>query len=318
MKLIFMFLFMASITSPNLSGQESIPQDLSRISALEQQGRFTEVIELASRLIKLSALNQGELGRACLLLGVANEQLGDFAQAQNAYEKALHILSANKEFAENYAATLDNFARLYLEMGRLETAITMEKKVLAEFEKLEDHAAIARSYATLSDLEINQNHRRKGKEYLSRALREARLTNTLDRDFFATVASTQAWLAQLNGDTNTAISEYTRAVALWEAEHGEQHMLTGWGYMLLGKSYAQADHMGVALQVMSKGLNILNQTVGANNPKYLAAQIAYSQVLDESGAHAEAALLKDTAQKAFASLSQNVCMDCRISVAAFH
>jgi hypothetical protein len=111
----------------------------------------------------------------------------------------------------------------------------MQKKRLAAFEKLEDHAEIAHSYATISDSEINQNHRRKGREFLSRALQEAKLTNTLDEDFLATVASTQAWLAQLNGHTNMATSEYAHAVALQEVEHGEQHKLTGWGYMLLGK-----------------------------------------------------------------------------------
>lgn len=51
-------------------------------------------------------------------------------------------------------------------------------------------------------------------------------------------------------------------------------MVTGWGYMLPGKSFAQAGQKDKALERMQKGLKILDQTIGPSDPKYLAAQVS--------------------------------------------
>jgi len=75
--------------------------------------------------------------------------------------------------------------------------------------------------------------------------------------------------------------------------------------MLLGKSYVQAGQNDRAYEQMRKGLRILDQVVHPNNPKYLAAQIAYSQAPDSSGAHEEAARFEDAAQQALKSLTLN-------------
>jgi tetratricopeptide (TPR) repeat protein len=194
----------------------------------------------------------------------------------------------------------------------------METDALKEYEGLSDHADIARSSATLASLEINRGHRREGKKYLSRALQEAGLASGLDQDFYAAIWSAQGWLALLNKDTTTAISANAHAIELWRAAHGEQHMLTGWGYMLLGKSYAQAGQNDKALEQMRKGLNILDQAVGSSDPKYLAAQISYSQVLDQSGEHDEAVRVKNSAQQALKRLSRDACADCTVSAFALH
>jgi tetratricopeptide (TPR) repeat protein len=311
------FTGMAAQKNPTLS-QVNSEQGLGQLTELEQKGRYAEVTEPLAELIRSSTLNERESGRAQLLLGIAYHQQGALAQAQSAYEKALHILSHTPEGAVDHASALDNFARLSLDTGHPDTALRMETDALKEYEGLSDHADIARSCATLASLEINRGHRREGKEYLSRALQEAGLSSGLDQDFYATVWSAQGWLALLNKDTTTAISAYAHAIELWRAAHGEQHMLTGWGYMLLGKSYAQAGQNDKALEQMRKGLNIVDQAVGSNDPKYLAAQISYSQVLDQSGEHDEAVRVKNSAQKALKRRSRDACADCTVSAFALH
>jgi tetratricopeptide (TPR) repeat protein len=311
------FTGMAAQKNPTLS-QVNSEQGLGQLTELEQKGRYAEVTEPLAELIRSSTLNERESGRAQLLLGIAYHQQGALAQAQSAYEKALHILSHTPEGAVDHASALDNFARLSLDTGHPDTALRMETDALKEYEGLSDHADIARSCATLASLEINRGHRREGKEYLSRALQEAGLSSGLDQDFYATVWSAQGWLALLNKDTTTAISAYAHAIELWRAAHGEQHMLTGWGYMLLGKSYAKAGQNDKALEQMRKGLNILDQSVGSSDPKYLAAQISYSQVLDQSGEHDEAVRVKNSAQKALMKLSRDACADCTVSAFTLH
>jgi tetratricopeptide (TPR) repeat protein len=308
---------MAAQKNPTVSRVNS-EQRLGRLTELEQNGRYGEVTEPLAELIRSNALNERESGRAQLLLGIAYHQQGALPQAQSAYEKALRSLSHTPESAVDYASALDNFARLSLDTGHPDMALRMETDVLKDYERLSDHADIARSCATLASLEINRGHRREGREYLSHALQEAGLASGLDQDFYAAVWSAQGWLALLNKDTTTAISAYEHANELWRAAHGEQHMLTGWGYMLLGKSYAQAGQNGKALEQMRKGLNILEQAVGSSDPKYLAAQISYSQVLDRSGEPDEAVRVKNSAQQALKRFSRDACLDCTVSAFALH
>ena len=315
MRYIYVFVLLACAVSSPLQGQQSAEQQLQRISVLEQRGRFNDVPVAISQLIQSNTLNQDQLGRANLMLGIANQQRGAFRLAQSEFEQAIQILSRNQAYLGDYAAALDNLARLYLDMGHAETALSMEQKILALYGTLGDHAAIARSYATLAGLELNQGHSREGKEYLSQAFREAKLASNLDDDLLATLSSTQAWLAQMNGDTGAAISGYERAVSLWTKQHGERHMLTGWGYMLLGRSYAQGGQGNLALESMRKGLSILNQTIGQKNPKYIAAEITYSELLDKSGAHTQAAYLKELAEKNLKDFNDSKCTSCSTSVA---
>jgi tetratricopeptide (TPR) repeat protein len=316
------FLCVAFCAGLSLYGQENALRDvderLNQLSALEQKGQYAEVVQPVCLLLESKGLNERESGRAELILGIAYHQQGKWKQAQSAYEKALGVLEGHREHAVDHAAALDNFARLYLDMGDPDIAVHMEGNVLRAYEGLGDHANVARSSVTLASLEINEGHRRKGKEYLQRALREAKQASGLDQDFFAQVSSTQGWLALLGGDTAAAISDYEHAVELWKAAHGENHLLTGWGYMLLGKAYAQAGQNTVAGEEMQKGLRILEQSAGSNSTKYLAAEIAYAQVLDQSGEHMEAARLKDAAEQAFEKLDRDVCTRCSISIVALH
>ena len=189
-----------------------------------------------------------------------------------AYEKALGMLDGHREHAADHVAALDNFARLYFEMGYPDIAAHMEGNVLRAYEGLGDHANVARSCVTFANLEINGDHRHKGKEYLKRALHEAKQSSGLDQNFFARVSSTQGWLALLSGNTAAAISGYTHAVELSTTAHGENHPLTGWGYMLLGKAHALVGQNAAALEEMQKGFRILEQSEGSDNPKYLGSR----------------------------------------------
>ena len=315
MRSIYVFVFLACAFSSALWGQQSTEQQLRQISVLEQRGRFNDVPAAISELIQSNTLGQDQLGRANLMLGIANEERGAVRLAQSEFQQAAQILSSNPAYRGDYAAALDNLARLYLDTGNPDVAVALEQKTLAIYTTLGNHGATARSYATLAGLELNQGHPRQGKEYLSLALKEAKLASDLDGDFAANVSSTQAWLAQIDGDTAAAISGYERAVSLWTKQHGERHMLTGWGYVLLGRSYAQGGQNKLALETMHKGLAILNQTIGQKNPKYFAAEIVYAQALDRSGAHKKAAYLQELAEKGLADFNGSKCTNCDISVA---
>ncbi len=304
----------------HLWSQANVHQQLHQIVQLELQGQFHEVIDNLPKLINSNSLDQGDLGQAWTVLGAAYQLSGDLMHAESAYERAIQICSQDQKYAGNYATALDNLADLYRDKEQLQIATATAKKALAIHEKLNDHAVTARSSLNLAALEIKDGHRKEAQAYLSQTLQEAKLDSKLDgdEDFHATVFSTQARLAELNGNMTAAIAGYQQAVEHWQHKYGEEHMLTGWGNLLLGNAYALSGRESIGLETMRKGLDILGRTLGQNNPKYLAGTITYSQVLDHAGDHAEAARLKNAAEQELARLSRSQCLNCRISaVAAF-
>ena len=248
---------------------------------------------------------------------MAYEDQGRFPEAQHAYEQAAQILGAMPAHIVDYAAVIDNFGSLYRDMGQIQIAITMRLKALHLYEQIRDHAGIARSCNNLVGLVLSQNHVREGKKYLKRALEEMKLTNNLDDDDVAAIVSMQGWIADVDGNTSLAISSYQHALDLWKHRNGEEHPITGWGYMLLGKAYVNAGKVDQSLDAMRKGLTILGNTLSHQNPRYLTAEMAYSEVLERTGSLAQAAQLKMEAQQGLKDFYRSQCTGCTISVQAF-
>lgn len=151
-------------------------------------------------------------------------------------------------------------------MSRLEDATSVALKALHLFQRVNNRAGIARSSVRLANLCLARKNLRKSESYLTIATKEAAGALGLDDDFYAGLASTQACHDALKGDSMGAVSGYQRALDIWKDTHGEEHMVTGWGYILLGNASARAGNKQVALEDMHKGLEILNRTLGPHNP----------------------------------------------------
>jgi predicted DNA-binding protein len=98
--------------------------------------------------------------------------------------------------------------------------------------------------------------------------------------------------------------------------HKEDHPKIGWGYMFLGRAYADAGRIDEAKDEMKDGLSILSHILGRTSPYYLEAEIAYSRLLDETGAHDAAARLRTADQATLKAYYQRQCIGCTISIDA--
>jgi tetratricopeptide (TPR) repeat protein len=258
-----------------------------------------------------------ELARACITLAVAYEGEGEFVDARNTFERALHILEHDSEHSTDYAAALDNYAGLYNNVGQQDIAGQMWLKALHLRQQNSDHSGVTRSFTNLAGLALAQNWVREARKYLKQATEEAKLAHDLIDDDFAVLYETEGWLALVEGHASTAVTKYGRSLEIVKRTRGEQHWLAGWDYMLRGKAYAQSGDKEKALADMGKGLSILERTLGDRNPKYFAAQLAYSEALDSAGSHAEAAQVNEAAQRAIKAFYREQCIGCTINVAAF-
>jgi len=194
---------------------------------------------------------------------------------------------------------LDDFGGLYVSISQFKIADGLRVKALHLYEEVQDHAGITRASIDLAGTAFSQKKIHEGRKYLERAVKEARLENDLEDDAVA------------------SISNYQQALNLWRKSHSEEHPFTGWGYALLGEAHAEAGEFTTALTEMKQGIAILGRTLGSQNPRYLVAEITYSRVLDETGAHTEAKLIKTNAERQLKESDSRQCTNCIISAAAF-
>jgi tetratricopeptide (TPR) repeat protein len=309
-------LFLAFLACSPLLAQIN-PDELRQAFVLEQQGQFGKVIAITKPLIESNQLSGIELARACITLAVAYEGEGELADARDAFERSLQILDHDPEHTTDYAAALDNYAGLYNNAGQHDIAGRMWLKALHLRQEDGDHGGVTRSFMNLAGLALAQNRIGEARKYVKRATDEMKQAQDLVDDDFAVFCETEAWLALAEGHPSAAAAKYGRSLEIVKRTRGEQHWLTGWDYMLRGKAYAQSGDTEKALADMGKGLTILEHTLGVRNPKYFAAQLAYSQALDRAGSHAEAAQVNAAAQQAIKAFYRDQCIGCTINVAAF-
>jgi tetratricopeptide (TPR) repeat protein len=284
---------------------------------LENQGSFETAAKIAKAAIDSRQLHGSELGRGYIILAVACQGAGDFGNAQTALEHAVRILEHDREHPEDYASALENYAEFYSELGQLDVAAPMWRKAFHLRQRIGDHAGTALSLTRLAELALARNRVGEAHQYLQKASDEAKASPDLIDDDKAFFFETKGWLASAEHHAPVAAAAYRDALELVERSHGEQHWLAGWEHMLLGKAYAESGDFRSALASMQTGLSILDHALGQKNPKYFAAELAYSRVLDQFGLHAEAAPMRAAAEKATKDYYGSQCAGCTINIAAF-
>ncbi|MGA7107897.1 MAG: tetratricopeptide repeat protein [Terracidiphilus sp.] len=306
------------LVSLSLSAQSDVHQHLRAAAELYSQGQFEKASELARSALDSSQLTQTERGRGWTLLGMAFQYQGEFQEAMSAYESALRILEKQNEDAADYASALSAFGTLYRDMLQFDAAVQMQMHALHVDQQINDHGGIAVVCANLADLELGLKHTKKAQEWLGQSTKESKLAPNLGDSYYAFVASSEAWLAALEGDRSAAIAGYQKEIGYLTHSPGEQSLSLGWAYMLLGKSYLKNGNVKDALSNMRKGCSLLPHSVAAVNPRYLLAKVAYAQALDAAGMHAQAAQTRGDAEQKLSAIYKEQCTQCRISALALH
>jgi tetratricopeptide (TPR) repeat protein len=288
--------------------QNDARQQLQRANSLEQNGQFEQAVDILRPLALSRQLTAAETGRAKILLGFAYQEENDLANARNAYEQAVRLFRDEPSQKADYATALDNLANWFRVTGSLRAAKKLDKNALEQYEEAGDHAGAAWSSLHLAVLELTHKRQIDAELDLDKADNEAELVQNRDDGFFAALYSAKGWLAELKGQSRTAIFDYTQSIALRDCK---TCVLTGWEYALLGRAYANDGQLSSGLSNLRKGLAILGDSPGPRSRRYLAAEMAYSQVLDEAGEHAESAAVKSSAENESIVLDGKKCIACR-------
>lgn len=294
-----------------LLAQSGSKEQIQHALLLEHKGQYAQALEIFRSLVGSNQIETLETGRIWTYIGYAYQEEGDFNNAQTSYERAMNISKNLPSDVAGYATAIDNLADLYRTTGKLKIASRLEQKSLHLFEKSKNHTGAAWAFLHLAVIELTRQHQGSAERYLNSASKQASLTHDLNKDYYASFYSEMGWLSELDQSYLMAIAAYQRSIMLQDCEGC---MLTGWTQILLGKAYAENGQLPLASENMRKGLSILEHTVGQHSPKYLAAEIAYARILDQSGDHAQSIALQTAAQKELSSQNHEQCRNCRRSL----
>jgi tetratricopeptide (TPR) repeat protein len=287
-----------------------------RAYALDEQGKMDNAIALLRPLINSGAFHGAELGRAWIILGLAYADQNEFHDARNAYEQAISILQPLPESIRDYAAVEDHFANLYQAEGELQVATSLRSKTLRMYQQMGDHSRIARDSSVLAGLALQQGHLKEGRRYFKQTAENLNMATDLNEDDLAVIFSTRAQFAGVDGNVSAEIAGHEHALQLLQRAHEANNPNIGWESILFGLAYAHAGRVDDALRQMRQGLSILGRTWDHKSHRYLEAEIAYSQVLDQSGDHKAAALLRISDEAKLKELQRIECSGCTISAYA--
>jgi len=315
MKKCFVLLVLVA-QSFSLPAQDMPKQNVDALIALVDGGKADDVIQQMMPIAQSTSRSPSERGRAWTLIGFALKEDNKFAPAQRAYEQALQLFNEAGVRDQDYAAALDYFAALYMAVGDPASARPMLLESIDIEKTTQKHLDLAGMYTDLAGVSIAQRKYRDAATELKLATAEAQLGSAKNKKLQLDIDSTSGWLASATGRTGEAVADYTRGLETCRQEYGETHPFTGWSYLLVGNAKAVNGDLKGALTSMQVGLNLLKNTVGANNVRYLTGEIAYSKLLDQSGSHTEAERVRLDAEQSLRAVYGGQCFNCSVSVSS--
>jgi len=286
---------------PLLPAQPSAAEQLVAAGTLRDRGEYKQTLAILEPLAQSTAPDAPLAGRIWILLGSLYQDLGRYADAQRAYQTAISVCrnQPGKELEE--AGAIDNLGSLHLDMGQPEMSKRLRLRVLQIVKEAGDHASLARVYNNLAATAFQLKQVEEGRKHIAHALREVKLAPQVVDDDLAAIYSNAGWLSMHDHEYEQALRYYERARQVWLNHHGTNHQLTGWGYVLCGRTRAFLGDSQQALMEVTTGLSIIEKSVGTRVPLYFAGRLAYADVLSAAGSTREARQMRSVAVQSLES-----------------
>jgi tetratricopeptide (TPR) repeat protein len=297
--------------------EDNVNDFVAKAFGLLEKGKYETAISILSPIAQSPSTDKVNRGRAWAVLGFAYKQEGQFDQARRCYEQALSNFDEASIFDVDRASVLDYFGNLEADMGNAANGQKLFREALRIDEKFQNHSQLSTVYTHLAGVAIQQKHFKDAKKYLESSENEVNATAGAKEQLLADLYGTSGWLASATGKRKEAVEDYKRSLDACEHQFGNQHPLTGWAYLLLGKAIAEDANVEEGMSRIRSGLAILEATVGRQDLRFLAGEIAYSKLLDRSGAHAESARLAAEARQEIDSRTRGQCLNCTVSLWSF-
>jgi len=284
-----------------LHAQSDILTKLHDAEELWNKGEYGLALGILEPLARSAGSESPESGRVWILLGSLYQDLGRFPEAQRAYQSAISLYKGQSDRQKEEEVALDNLGSLYLEMGQPEMSKRLRLKVLRLAQPAGNHATLARIYNNLTAIAVRQRDLDEARRWLNHAFAEIKLAPKAGADELAAIHSNAGWLSAHDHDYEQAAKHYEVALQALIEQHGTNHPLTRWGYVVRGHTRALMGNASEGREDVEMGLAIIEKTVGTNAPVYFSARLAYADALSAAGSKKEAKEIRSTTKRSIES-----------------
>lgn len=300
-----------------LPAQSTESSQFAEAAALRDKGEFAQALRILEPLAAASGPEFADAGKTWILLGVLYQDLSRYPEAQRAYQTAISLSKGKPGKEMEEAAAMDNLGSFYLDMGQPEMSKRLRLRVLQTVTTAGDHAGMARVSNNLAAIAIQQRNIKEARQWIGRAFAEVKLAPHLTAADLAAIHCNAGWLSMHDRDYAEAAEHYEVALRSWTECHGTNHPLTGWGYVLRGRTRALMGEPDQGLEDVTAGLAIIEKTLGTGVPFYFAARLAYADALSAAGASREAKTMRSITRRAIESFRQTTSSQYAVSADAF-
>jgi tetratricopeptide (TPR) repeat protein len=297
---------------------------ISSVSAVSTQTSYAQITPLERRIAKdlestqiaeqkhLPAAQQGALWKQVAL---DYHLAAEFPKAEDAYNKALHLLKDAPSAREEYVSTLDDLSALYLSYGRLQDAETVRKQVIKALQKLGNPIDIAVSEVHLADIDLVRRKYKKAEQLASRGLEV--LESTPDPPRVGTLSAyiVLAYARCSQGHCSEGLTNAGQAVAFANKKFGREPAAIGFAMETLGFAEWKSGKTEAAERDMLRAIQLLRASLVQGDPRLAGAMLQYSSYLLETNRRAEAQEIHEQVTRIM-NQAGVFCKGCTVSVSS--
>jgi tetratricopeptide (TPR) repeat protein len=247
------------------------------------------------------------------LLGEDYQLVPDIFHAEEAYNKALHILEHDPAQQGNYATTLDNLGAMYLAYSRPDEAAECRRKAREVRLRAGDEMGLARSEGRLAEVALVQHKFREAANGADEAY--AKLTALHDPFPSERISAlvTSAIAKCMRHDCGEALHTAEEALTMARENFLEESVPVGHSLLAVGLAQFHTGDDSDAERSILAGLRIVEAKAGPGSPTVIGALYEYRDFLEHVHRKEQAAALSSQLASRV-SLMHSQCASCSASV----
>ena len=282
--------------APMSGSQVRIAQDLESIRVAEQKH-----------------LPEAQRGILWEQLGLEYHAATEFPKAEEAYNRALHLLKTAPSARAEYASTLDDLASLYLIYGRLDDAERARKQALRVRQELGNPTEIAVSETHLADIALTRHQFKKAERLALRGLEGMEPSSNPPLVGMLSAYITLTYARCLRGHCGEGLMNAEQAVAFANKNFESESAASGFALETLGFAEWKSGATQDGERAMLQAIQMLRTKLAPADPRLAGAMLQYRAYLIEANRQAEAQEIHEQVTR-MASQAGVFCQGCTVSV----
>ena len=302
-----LFLSLLLLTALRFGWAETLDSQIT-----PSQARIAQVLELI-HAAEQQHLPAAQAAALWAQLAAEYHHAAEFPQAEDAYNRSLHLLKTAPAAGEEYAATLDNLAALYMIYGRVDDAESARKQALMVRQKLGDISSIGVSHIHLADIALSRHHFKKAEKLAPQGMEEMKSSSHPPREGMLSGLMTVTYARCSRGHCDEALTNAEQALTFANTHFEPGSAAAGFALVTLGfaKWKSGANHDGEIAMV--QGIQILRTKLAPADPRLAGAMLQYRAYLIAENRQAEAQEIHEQVVKVTGEAGV-YCSDCAVSV----